>query len=54
VYGRLKRSFSEENLENFLNDIINNKAKFSKLPTLPAVKTVPNVVYAPEGAEGEA
>ena len=25
VFGKLKRSFSEENLENFLNDILNNK-----------------------------
>lgn len=52
VYGRLKRSFSEENLENFLNEIMKNKAKFSKLTPLPTLKTVKNVEYvAQEGPQ---
>lgn len=40
LFGKLKKSFNEENLENLLNDILNNKARFNKLPPLQKIKTV--------------
>jgi hypothetical protein len=40
LFGKLKKSFSEENLENFLNDILSNKARFNKLPTIEKLKTI--------------
>jgi hypothetical protein len=40
LFGKLKKSFNEENLENFLNDILSNKARFNKLPPLEQLKTV--------------
>ncbi len=33
-------------MENFLNEIVKNKAKFSKLPSLPILKDVSAVEYA--------
>lgn len=38
--GKLKRSFSQDNLEHFLTEILSNKAKFSKLVGLPSFKKV--------------
>ena len=40
VYTRLRRSFNEENLENFLSEILKNKARLSKLFELPQLKTI--------------
>ncbi len=40
LFGKLKKSFNEENLENFLNDILNNKARFNKLPSFDKLKTI--------------
>jgi hypothetical protein len=33
LFGKLRKSFNEENFENYLTDIVNNKARFNKLPT---------------------
>ena len=41
LYGKLKKSFNEENLENFLNDILSNKARFNKLPPLSKLSPIP-------------
>jgi protein disulfide-isomerase A6 len=40
VFGKLRKSFNAENMENFLNDILNNKARFNKLPPLEKLKTI--------------
>lgn len=40
VFGKLRKSFNAENLENFLNDILGNKARFNKLPPLEKLKTI--------------
>lgn len=40
LFGKLKKSFNEENLENFLNEILSNKARFNKLPPLGKLNTV--------------
>lgn len=50
LFGKLKKSFNEENLENFLNDILSNKARFNKLPNLEKLKTI--TVEKEEAHEG--
>lgn len=48
--GKLKRSFSQENLEHFLTEILGNKAKFTKLVGLPSFKKVESTAdYAAAG-----
>lgn len=38
--GKLKRSFNQEHLDQFVSEIISNKAKFTKLTGLPNFKKV--------------
>ena len=52
LFGKLKRSFSIDNLQQFVNEILSNKAKFSKLVGLPEFKTVKEEVHS-EGGCGE-
>lgn len=40
VFGKLRKSFNQENLESYLNEILKNKAKFTKLVDLPNFKKV--------------
>ena len=40
IYGKLKKSFNEENIEDFLNSVLKNKAKFSKFGELPKFSKV--------------
>lgn len=40
LFGKLRKSFNEENFENYLTDIVNNKARFNALPTFSKLKTV--------------
>ena len=40
LYGKLKRSFSGENLQQFVSETLSNKAKFAKLVELPKFNTV--------------
>lgn len=39
-FVKLRKSFSEENVESLLNDIISNKVRMNKLPPLDPLKTV--------------
>ena len=39
-YGKLLKSFSEENVEQYLTNILNNKVRMNKLPPLDPLKTV--------------
>ena len=41
VFSKLRRSFTEDNFESFLNDILKNKMRFSKLPPLEPLKALP-------------
>jgi hypothetical protein len=40
VFGKLKKSFSEENLENYLSEILKNKVRMNTLPPLENLKTI--------------
>lgn len=40
LFGKLKKSFNEANLESYLTDILSNKARFNKLPQLEKLKTI--------------
>lgn len=40
LFGKMRKSFNQDNLEGFLSDIMSNKAKFSKLVNLPDFKSV--------------
>ena len=40
LYGKLKRSFNTENFQQFVSEILNNKARFSKFVEIPKFKTV--------------
>ena len=53
LYGKLKRSFSGENLQQFVQETLSNKAKFSKLVDLPKFKTVEKEEAPKEGGCGE-
>ncbi len=54
LFGKLKKSFNEANFEAFLTDILNNKARFNKLPQLEKLKTVKEEKKeAPYGGEEE-
>lgn len=39
-FGKLRKAFSEENVENYLNDILGNKVRMNKLPPWDPLKTV--------------
>lgn len=47
-FVKLRKSFSEENVESLLNDIISNKVRMNKLPPLDPLKTV-EAYSAPSG-----
>lgn len=40
VFGKLKKSFSEENLQNYLSEILNNKVRMNTLPPIGNLKTI--------------
>lgn len=40
LFGKLKKSFNEENFEKFLSDILANKSRFNKLPQLEKLKKI--------------
>ena len=40
VYGKMNKAFNKENLINYLKDVLDNKAKFTKLPPLPKFNTI--------------
>lgn len=48
----MRKSFSVENLENYLTDILANKVRMNKLPPLDSLKTVDP--YVPPDAEEQA
>lgn len=49
-FGKLRKSFSEENVENYLNDILSNKVRMNKLPPWDPLKTVE--AYSTPSTEG--
>lgn len=40
MFGKLRKSFSEENVENYLSDILANKVRMNKLLPFEPLKTV--------------
>jgi hypothetical protein len=53
VFGKLKKSFSEENLENYLSEILNNKVRMNKLPPLDSLQTITPEPEKPAGDHAE-
>ncbi len=40
MYGKMRKSFNQLNLEDYLNNILDNKAGFGNLPELPKLDTL--------------
>jgi len=40
VFGKLKKSFSEENFEHYLSEILNNKVRMNTLPSFDSLHTI--------------
>ena len=40
VISKMNRAFTKDNIEQYLNDVFSNKAKFSKLYELPKFSTI--------------
>lgn len=40
VFSKLRKSFSEENVDNYLTDILKNKMRFNKLPPLEKLTAI--------------
>jgi len=40
MFGKLRKSFSEETVENYLSEILANKIRLNKLPPLEPLKTI--------------
>lgn len=51
IYGKLRKAFNQENIEDFLNGVLGNKAKFSKFGELPKFSKVASTA---DFASGEA
>lgn len=43
VFGKMNKSFNIEHLTEYLNEILNNKAKFNKLVPLPKFNVVKEI-----------
>ena len=46
-FGKLRKSFSIENIENYLTDILANKGRMNKLPSFETLEAV-SAYVAPE------
>ena len=49
-FGKLRKAFSEDNVESYLTDILSNKVRMNKLPPFEALETVP--AYGASEEEG--